>query len=199
MTRVDRLAAIPSGFYDRHPAEVAPDLLGCVLVHDAPGGFASGIIVETEAYATGDRASHAFRGPSRRNAAMFGPPGRAYVYRSHGIHWCMNAVCAAPGLGEAVLIRALEPIAGLDAMRLRRPGIPPDRLLCAGPGRLCQALAISAEHDGADLCAGILRIVGVPAAVSSVVAGPRVGITVDVERPWRFCIGESRYLSRRAG
>jgi DNA-3-methyladenine glycosylase len=197
MTEMLNLPALPRDFYARHPVDVGPEMLGRILVHATPDGPTAGVIVEVEAYATGDRASHTYRGKTPRNAAMFGPPGHAYVYRSHGIHCCVNAVCQPIGLGEAVLIRALEPIAGLDLMRARR-GLDEERLLCAGPGRLCEALAITLERYGADLCSGPLRIVGDPPAGIEVIAGSRIGIREDSDRPWRFCVSGSRFLSRRA-
>ena len=153
-----------------------------------------GTIVELEAYASDDPASHGFRGETPRNAAMFGPPGRAYVYRSYGIHWCLNFVCGGRGTAEAVLIRALEPTVGFESMKERR-GLWDPRLLCSGPGRLCQALGVGPEHDGR-------RLDRAPFALSrdgdvEVVAGVRVGITQAVELPWRYGLAGSKYLSRR--
>src|SRR5579864_1825646 len=134
---------IGKDFFARSVHEVAPDLIGVTLLVDGVGGR----IVEVEAYDEEDPASHGFRGRTTRNAAMFGPPGHAYVYRSYGIHWCLNFVCADEGRADAVLIRALRPLHGLEAMRTRR-GLESERALCSGPGRLCQALAVTGDHDG---------------------------------------------------
>ncbi|MHB2267506.1 DNA-3-methyladenine glycosylase [Aliihoeflea sp. PC F10.4] len=175
---------VPSAsFFDRHPAEVARDLIGVEL---AAGG-AAGVIVETEAYATDDPASHSFRGPTSRNAAMFGAPGTAYVYRSYGLHWCLNIVCIS---GSAVLLRALEPVGGLDLMRKRR-GLEAPRLLCAGPGRLAQALGVDAAWNGLPMHQ-VMRRHSNP----EIVAGVRVGISKAVDIEWRFAEAGSLYLSR---
>lgn len=178
------------GFFHRPVAEVAHDLIGAMLLVDGVGG----LIVETEAYDRSDPASHSFRGRTPRNAAMFGPAGRAYVYRSYGIHWCLNLVCSADAPGNAVLIRALEPVAGLDVMRRRR-GVPGPTLLCSGPGRLCQALGITGALDGSPLDTPPFAITSRPAALP-VAAGRRVGITRGVETPWRFGLSGSAFLSR---
>jgi DNA-3-methyladenine glycosylase len=153
-----------------------------------------GPIVEVEAYDAEDPAAHGFRGRTARNASMFGPPGHAYVYRSYGIHWCLNLVCEEEGTAAAVLLRALEPTQGLDVMRVRR-GLDEPRLLCAGPGRLCQALAVTREHDGLPLDAlpFALRAAETPLEV---LTGPRIGITRAAEVPWRYAAAGSRYLSR---
>jgi DNA-3-methyladenine glycosylase len=179
---------------------VARALIGAVLVHETEEGIAAGRVVETEAYlGQSDAASHAYRGPTPRNVAMFGEPGRAYVYTSYGIHRCFNVVTAPPGVGEAVLIRALEPVEGWESMRARRGGVP-DRELCRGPGKLCSALGITRAHDGRDLRQGALRIEwGLESASSRSVAidvGPRVGITRDAELPLRFVLRGNPWVSR---
>ena len=170
--------------------EVAPELIGATLLVDGVGGR----IVEVEAYDSEDPAAHGFRGRTARNASMFGPPGRAYVYRSYGIHWCLNLVCEEEGSPAAVLIRALEPTHGLEAMRERR-GLDDPRLLAAGPGRLCQALAVTREHDGLPLDTAPFELLAAPASVE-VVAGTRIGISVAAERRWRYVEAGSSWLSR---
>lgn len=181
---------LDEGFFARPVAEVAPDLVGCALLVDGVGG----VIVEVERYQEDDPASHSFRGPTPRSAVMFGPPGRAYVYRSYGLHWCLNAVCERKGRGAAVLIRALAPTAGLELMRARRADVG-DRFLCAGPGRLTRALAIDGDLNGASLCEG--RVALHPrAAPVDVLAGPRIGISRAADLPWRFGLAGSPHLSR---
>ena len=170
--------------------EVAPDLVGATLLVDGVGGR----IVEVEAYAVGDPASHGFKGRSPTRESMFGPPGRAYVYRSYGIHWCLNFVCGDDGSPEAVLIRALEPTSRRDVMAVRR-GLDDPRLLCAGPGRLCQALAITRDHDGLPLDQPPFELRAHEGGVE-VVAGPRIGLTVAIEQPWRYVLAGSKFLSR---
>jgi len=170
--------------------EVAPELIGATLLVDGIGGR----IVELEAYDAEDPAAHGFRGRTPRNASMFGPPGHAYVYRSYGIHWCLNLVCEEEGSAAAVLLRALEPTHGLDEMRRRR-GLDDPRLLAAGPGRLCQALGVTDEHDGLPLDAPPFQLVP-PADPPNVVAGTRIGISVAAELPWRYAEAGSRWLSR---
>jgi DNA-3-methyladenine glycosylase len=177
-------------FFARSVHDVAPELIGVTLLVDGVGGM----IVEVEAYDHEDPAAHGFRGRTERNASMFGPPGHAYVYRSYGIHWCLNFVCEDVGVANAVLIRALEPTHGVDAMRARR-GMENARLLCAGPGRLCQALAVTRGHDGRaldeppfELCARDREI--------ALVRGRRIGITKAVEQPWRYGLAGSRFVSR---
>jgi DNA-3-methyladenine glycosylase len=182
--------ALGRDFFARSVHEVAPDLVGCSLLVDGVGGR----IVEVEAYDGEDPASHGYAGRTERNRSMFGPPGHAYVYRSYGVHWCLNLVCDAVGRAEAVLVRALEPTDGLDAMRARR-GLDDERLLCSGPGRLCQALGVSGEHDGLALDEPPFQIVRA-AAQADVVRGPRVGITRAAELPWRYGLAGSRFLSR---
>ncbi|CAO4152533.1 DNA-3-methyladenine glycosylase [Methylorubrum aminovorans] len=174
-------------FFDRPAAPVAAELIGWRLLADGVGG----VIVETEAYDRTDPASHSFAGPTPRNASMFGPPGRAYVYRSYGLHWCLNLVCET---GSAVLLRALEPTAGLEAMRARR-GLDAPRLLCAGPGRLAQALGIDRSHDGLPLDRAPFTWVA-PVGHVSVAATTRIGISRGIEAPWRFLVPGSPYLSR---
>jgi DNA-3-methyladenine glycosylase len=153
-----------------------------------------GTIVEVEAYHPQDPAAHGYRGRTRRNASMFGPPGHAYVYRSYGIHWCLNLVCEDEGVAAAVLVRALEPTSGLDVMRSRR-GTEQVRLLCAGPGRLAQALAVTGQHDGLALDAPPFEL-RVRAAPVDVASAPRIGISRAVELPWRYCLSGSPFLSR---
>jgi DNA-3-methyladenine glycosylase len=176
------------------PSErVAQALIGITLLVDGVGGR----IVETEAYDRDDPASHSFGGPTLRNAAMFGPPGRAYVYRSYGIHWCLNFVCREEGHGAGVLIRAIEPTAGLDTMRRRR-GLDDLRLLCAGPGRVAQALGVDASFNGHALDAPPFLLLDAPDGHPPVVveAGPRIGITKAADVPWRFGEKGSRFLSK---
>jgi DNA-3-methyladenine glycosylase len=177
-------------FFARSVHEVAPDLIGVTLLVDGVGGR----IVEVEAYDQEDPASHAYRGRTTRNAVMFGPPGHAYVYRSYGIHWCLNLVCAEEGVPEAVLIRALEPTAGLEEQRRRR-GMSDERALCSGPGKLCQALAITGEHDGVALDVPPFRLEE-RREVPEIATGPRIGITRGTELSWRYGLAGSRYLSR---
>lgn len=176
--------------FSAHSAEVARCLIGTLLLVDGVGGR----IVETEAYDGEDPASHSFTGPTPRNAAMFGPPGRAYVYRSYGIHWCLNFVCREAGHGAGVLIRALEPTAGLASMRRRR-GLEDLRLLCAGPGRLGQALGITQALNGAALDAPPFELL-CGEAPAELLAGPRIGISKAVDMPWRFGLKGSRFLSK---
>lgn len=170
--------------------EVAPELIGSELYVAGTGG----LVVEVEAYDHEDPAAHGFGGRTKRNASMFGPPGHAYVYRSYGIHWCLNVVCEAEGIASAVLIRALEPLLGLDAMRARR-GIDKPQLLCSGPGRLCQALGITRELDGRPLDAPPFELYPRPAP-AELLTGPRIGITKAADRPWRYGLAGSRFLSR---
>jgi DNA-3-methyladenine glycosylase len=170
--------------------QVAPDLIGVTLLVGGVGGR----IVEIEAYDQEDPASHAFRGETPRNKAMFGPPGYAYVYRSYGIHWCLNLVCDEPGRAEAVLVRALEPTHGLDAMRARR-GMEAERMMCSGPGRLCQALAVTREHDGLPLDEPPFELLARDRK-PEIATGPRIGITQAAELSWRYGLEGSPYLSR---
>jgi DNA-3-methyladenine glycosylase len=181
-------------FYDRPVVEVARDLIGCVLTH----GDAAGVIVETEAYHHDEPACHAYVGLTSRTSTLFGPPGLAYVYRSYGIHALVNAVCEPEEVGAAVLVRALEPVAGVELMRLRRAGLPRDRDLCSGPGKLTQALGIELSDNRSDLSQGAIRISARPGGrpAPDLIADRRVGITRAVELPWRFCAAGSRFLSR---
>ena len=185
--------ALAAEFYARPVVEVARDLVGCTLAH----GRTAGVIVETEAYHESEPACHAFVGVTPRTRVLFGPPGTAYVYRSYGIHALFNAVCEPEGVGAAVLIRALEPIAGLDTMRERR-GLHAVEQLCSGPGKLTQALDIELGLDGSDLVAGPIRLGPRPPgwADVDVVAGTRIGITRAAELEWRFCATRSRSVSR---
>jgi DNA-3-methyladenine glycosylase len=178
-------------FFARSVHDVAPELVGATLLVDGVGGT----IVEVEAYDHEDPAAHGYRGSTARNASMFGPPGHAYVYRSYGIHWCANLVCEDEGVASAVLLRALEPTHGLDEMRARRDLDDP-RLLCSGPGRLCQALGITREHDGLALDEPPFELHERTSA-PEIVTGPRVGITRAAELPWRYGLANSRYFSRR--
>ena len=181
---------IGSEFFARSVHHVAPDLVGCTLLVDGVGGR----IVETEAYDQEDPASHGFRGQTPRNRAMFGLPGHAYVYRSYGIHWCLNLVCEEEGSAAALLVRALEPAYGIDVMRERR-GLVNPRLLCAGPGRLCQALGVTRDDDGLALDEPPFELLSADSA-RVVVAAPRIGISVATDLPWRYCAAGSPYLSR---
>jgi DNA-3-methyladenine glycosylase len=184
------VTALRRRFFDRSVHEVAPELIGATLFFDGVGGM----IVEVEAYDQEDPAAHGYRGKTARNASMFGSAGHAYVYRSYGIHWCLNFVCDTAGVASAVLIRALEPTAGLEAMRTRR-GVAGDRLLCAGPGRLCEALAITGEQDGLPLDTPPFELrarEGEP----EIARGARVGITKAADQPWRYGLAGSRFLSR---
>ena len=182
----------PADFAADAPA-VAHALIGATLLVDGVGGT----IVETEAYDMTDAASHTFGGPTARNRAMFGPPGHAYVYRSYGIHWCLNFVCREAGHGAGVLIRALQPTHGLPAMRARR-GLHDERLLCAGPGRVGQALGIGPQHYGLPLDRAPFEVRAADADLAEQVAsGPRIGIRHAADLPWRFGLRGSPYLSRR--
>ena len=187
---------LPRDFYRRDPRTVAPDLLNKVLVL----GGRAGRIVDVEAYAgREDPGSHAFRGITRRNATMFGPPGLLYVYFSYGMHWCANAVCGEEGEGLAVLVRALAPLEGVEEMRVARPAARRDRDLCNGPGKLCQALGIGREHDGADLATGdrgpFVADDGTPPPTAPG-TGLRIGLTAGADLPWRWYVPGDPNLSR---
>jgi DNA-3-methyladenine glycosylase len=178
-------------FFARPVREVAPELIGAALLVDGVGGR----IVEVEAYDQDDPASHSYRGKTARTAAMFGASGHAYVYRSYGIHWCLNLVCGEDGRAEAALVRALEPTCGLDAMRERR-GLEAERALCSGPGKLCQALGITRVHDGLSLDEPPFELLA-RESEPTLAVGPRIGITRAVEQPWRYGLAGSPFLSRR--
>lgn len=184
------LASLPPAFFKRAAADVAHDLIGATLLVDGIGG----VVVETEAYDHRDQASHSFGGRTRRNAAMFGPAGHAYIYRSYGLHWCLDLVCGAEPLGSAVLIRALEPVSGLDAMRQRR-GATKLNLLCSGPGRLCQALGVTGALDGQPLDRAPFSM-SAGAVSPAVISGRRIGIKRGTEASWRFGLSGSPFVSR---
>jgi DNA-3-methyladenine glycosylase len=177
-------------FFNRSVLEVAPDLIGVTLLVNGVGGR----LVEVEAYHHTDPAAHSFHGQTERNAVMFGQPGYVYVYRSYGIHWCLNFVCEPKGSASAVLIRAIEPTAGFAAMRRRR-GVADERLLCTGPGRLCQALGVTGAHNGLALDQPPFELFA-PQGETEVVAGPRIGITRAAELPWRYGEKGSPFLSK---
>ncbi len=177
-------------FFARHVLEVAPDLIGVTMLVNGVGG----IIVEVEAYHHTEPAAHSFRGPTPRNSVMFGPPGFVYVYRSYGIHWCVNFVCEKQGSASAVLIRALQPTHGIPAMRRRR-GLHDEKSLCSGPGKLTEALGIAHQHNALALDAPPFALharVGKP----DIVAGVRIGLTKAAELPWRYGLKDSKFLSK---
>jgi DNA-3-methyladenine glycosylase len=181
---------LTKAFFNRSVHEVAPDLIGATLLFGGVGGR----LVEVEAYHHTDPAAHSFHGPTPRNVVMFGPAGYAYVYRSYGIHWCLNFVCEPKGSAAAVLIRAIEPTVGLARMRRRR-GLSDVRLLCSGPGRLCQALGITRADNGLMLDEPPFELLARSGEVE-IAAGPRIGLTKAVERPWRYGLKDSRFLSK---
>jgi DNA-3-methyladenine glycosylase len=179
----------------RSAFEVAPDLLGAVIARrEDDGTVTRAVLVETEAYGPDDPASHAFPGPTPRNRAMFARAGTLYVYLVYGVHHCANVVTSVPGVGSAVLLRAAEPVEGLERMRARRPGAS-DRDLCRGPGRLAAALGLTRRSDGEDLIGGERVWLERGRPVDDIVAGPRVGIRVATARPWRFAVAGSRFVS----
>jgi DNA-3-methyladenine glycosylase len=182
--------ALERSFFARSVHVVAPELVGAMLLYRGVGG----IIVEVEAYHHTDPAAHSYRGRTPRNAVMFGPPGYAYVYRSYGIHWCLNFVCEPEGSASAVLIRALQPTAGLPVMRRRR-AVKDERLLCSGPGRLCQALAITSDQNALPLEPPWFEL-HARARIPEIASGPRIGISVATEQPWRYGLVGSPFLSK---
>jgi len=177
-------------FFDRPVLKVAPDLIGATLLVNGVGGR----IVEVEAYHHTDPAAHSYNGRTERNGVMFGPPGYAYVYRSYGIHWCLNFVCEEQGSASAVLIRALEPVAGIAAMRRRR-GVTDERALCSGPGKLCEALAVADRHNGLPLDKAPFEL-RARIETPEIAVGVRIGITKATEHPWRYGLKGSRFLSK---
>jgi DNA-3-methyladenine glycosylase len=181
---------LTKAFFSRSVLDVAPDLIGATLLVNGVGGR----LVEVEAYHHTEPAAHSFHGPTPRNAVMFGPPGFAYVYRSYGIHWCLNFVCEPKGSASAVLIRAIEPTVGIAAMRRRRR-LADARLLCSGPGRLCEALSITGADSGLSLTAPPFEIFAGASAVE-IAVGPRIGLTKAVDLPWRYGEKGSRFLSK---
>ena len=181
---------LPRAFFGRSVHEVAPDLIGVTLLVNGVGG----IIVEVEAYHHTDPAAHSYNGPTPRNQVMFGPPGFSYVYRSYGIHWCVNFVCEKAGFASAVLIRALQPTHGIPAMRRRRH-LDDERALCSGPGKLTEALGITIAHNGLALDAPPIALYA-RAQKPAIVAGVRIGITKAVELPWRYGVNGSKFLSK---
>ncbi len=194
---------IERSFYARPALDVARDLLGLVLVRHSPEGTVAGRIVEVEAYVSiEDRASHASRGRTARNAVMFGPPGHAYVYFTYGMHWCLNCVTDCEGVPSAVLLRAVEPIEGIELMRTRRPKARKDTQLTSGPARLCQAFAVTGAQNGADLCVpgAALFVEGRGLAPGPVVAAPRVGVDYAgdwASKPFRLYDASSPFVSKR--
>jgi DNA-3-methyladenine glycosylase len=177
-------------FFARSVHEVAPDLIGATLLVDGVGG----VIVEVEAYHHTEPAAHSFRGPTPRNLVMFGPPGFSYVYRSYGIHWCVNFVCEKEGSASAVLIRALQPTHGIPAMRRRR-GLHDERSLCSGPGKLCEALGIAIKHSGLPLDAPPIAL-HARIGKAELATGVRIGITKAIDLPWRYGLKGSKFLSK---
>jgi DNA-3-methyladenine glycosylase len=189
--RAPRLGkALKRAFFARSVHEVAPDLIGATLLVDGVGG----IIVEVEAYHHTDPAAHSYRGPTPRNLVMFGPPGFSYVYRSYGIHWCVNFVCEKEGSASAVLIRALQPTHGIPAMRRRR-GLHDERALCSGPGKLCEALGITIKQSELALDASPYAL-HARTEKPGIVTGVRIGITKAMDFPWRYGLKSSRFLSK---
>lgn len=190
-----RYEILPRSFFARDTVTVARELLGCLLVHCGPGGITAGMVVETEAYLQEDPACHASRGMTPRNRVMFGPPGHAYVYFIYGMHYCFNVVTAQEGVGEAVLIRALEPVVGIPLMQLRR-GRKKVTELCSGPARLVQAMGITRHHNGMDVTAPPLFFSPARERPERIVVTPRIGIKVGADLPLRFYIENNKYVSK---
>jgi DNA-3-methyladenine glycosylase len=190
-TAIVRGTRLRRSFFDRGVHDVASNLIGTTLLFNGVGG----LIVEVEAYHHTDPAAHSFNGKTDRNAVMFGPAGYAYVYRSYGIHWCVNFVCEGPGHASAVLIRALRPTVGLATMRRRR-GITEERLLCSGPGRLCEALEITGKHNGLALDRKPFAIFAPETPPQEIAIGPRIGLTKAIDLPWRYGLKGSPFLSK---
>jgi DNA-3-methyladenine glycosylase len=190
-------APLPVAFYDRDPRIVARELLGAVLASDTPDGCAAGIVVETEAYlGADDPACHAVAGRTTRTWHLFGPPGTAYVYRIYGMHWCVNAVTLAEGVGSAVLLRAVSPVVGIDLMRRRRPRARSERELTNGPGKLCAALGIDGRHDGRSLGGPPLVLrAGIAVPDERIDVTPRIGITRAADLPYRFVVRGDPFVS----
>src|ERR1700719_4324822 len=187
---MSKAVKLTRAFFDRDVHTIAPELIGATLLVDGVGGT----IVEVEAYDHEDPAAHGFGGRTARNASMFGPAGHAYVYLIYGLYWCLNLVCEQEGVANAILIRAIEPTAGIPAMQKRRK-LGDVRLLCAGPGRLCEALGVTRAHDGLALDAPPFRLFARPHAIPLAV-GPRIGISKAMANPWRYGLADSRYLSK---
>jgi DNA-3-methyladenine glycosylase len=190
MRRVTKTAPLPPACYDRAVLEVAPDLVGCTLLFQGVGGR----IVETEAYRQDDPCSHSYSGRTARNATLFGPPGRLYVYFTYGMHYCANVACGEEGFGAGVLLRALEPLHGVEEMARRR-GLERPRLLCSGPARLAQALGLTREHDGLPVDREPLVVLPRDGVSPRIFATPRIGVRGDA-KPWRFVDAGSPFLSR---
>jgi DNA-3-methyladenine glycosylase len=196
----DGSVRLPRAFYERPTLDVARDLIGKTLYRMSPEGMTAGVIVETEAYVAAiDPSAHGYRGKTQRNAAMFGPPGHAYVYFTYGMHFCLNVVTEAEDVAAAVLVRALEPVVGIEIMRRRRGQRIADRDLARGPGRLCAAMAIDNADNGQDLGGQALWIAETPGfpADAPVLATPRIGITQAADWPWRFVLAGSEWVSGR--
>jgi DNA-3-methyladenine glycosylase len=197
-TESDSKDVLPRSFFDRPVLEVAPDLLGRLVVHDTPEGVVTARLTEVEAYdGPNDPGSHAFRGRSKRNGTMFGPPGHVYVYFTYGMHYCMNLVCGPPGTPTGILLRAAEIVDGLDVARKRRPAAKNDRDLARGPARLVEALGVTRTDDGADICGigPLLVLHGAPPAKERIRTGPRVGLRDAPDFPWRFWIDADATVS----
>jgi DNA-3-methyladenine glycosylase len=191
------MSSRPTDFLQGDVVEAAKRLLGCRLVCETGEGPVSGLIVETEAYHQTDAASHSYKGKTPRTEVMFGPAGRAYVYFTYGMHYCMNIVTGAEGEGSAVLIRALQPLTGMEHMRAKRPGIA-DTQLTNGPAKLCKALGIDRSYNGHDISRKPLRlIIDTPVLQSDITTATRIGISRDTDRPWRFYITDNTFVSKR--